>query len=270
MRYFLALIVVGLICAVTLLVIRLARRSILNRNSKVTLDIAIVLATAELIVSTYLGILQAFPGGPLTASTGPSVAVSETQTPETSTAPSTDPPIEPSVLPGATQPDQPTQSDVTSSPSDAATVSQPLRYNNVGLLPLCDSDDCSGTQQVGSKIFAYTDEAEADIMPNYWKHSAFQQSMTSCKSLTVQFAGDEWAQNDGNATVDYLKFIQESAAPVYATVGVGKVGTVHVPLDGGPLIIDAAVMNDPGVHNSDVLIKATGSGCKTPDGVTSN
>jgi len=62
--------------------------------------------------------------------------------------------------------------------------------------------------------------------------------------------------------------VQESHATVYATVKVGKVGKVRVPLDVGPLMIDAAVENDPGVHNSYVLLKVIGS-CSTPDGVPS-
>lgn len=104
------------------------------------------------------------------------------------------------------------------------------------------------------------------IPVRYCEHKAFQQGATTCRSLDVQFAGDQWAQEDGHPTVDHLKIIQQSLAPIYATVKVGKIGKVHIPLDGGPLIINAAVENDPGVHNSYVLLKVTGS-CSTPDGL---
>ena len=112
---------------------------------------------------------------------------------------------------------------------------------------------------------AHTDEVEANDYPNYSEYQAFQQAASSCSELTVRLSGDSWAQEDGNPTVDYLKFIQQSTPTVYAQVGVGKIATAQVHLDGGPLYIDASVANDPGVHNSYVLMNVTGT-CNTPDG----
>lgn len=139
-------------------------------------------------------------------------------------------------------------------------------YKNVPLKPLCDSDDCSGTQQVGNTVFSYTDSAEAGTYPQYFEHQAFQQAPTSCSDITIRFSGDSWAQEDGHPTVDYLKFVQQNTATVYATVTVGKIATVHVHLDGGPLYINSAVANDPGVHNSYIDLNVTGT-CSTPDGI---
>lgn len=153
-------------------------------------------------------------------------------------------------------------------PSKAAPAAHAAArtYGNVALMPLCDQGDCSGTQQVGNTIFSYTDEAEVGDLPDYYPHQAFQGARTSCKELTVRFSGDNWAQTDGHPTVDYLKFIQQSLPPVYAQVGVGQIATVQVPLDGGPLSIDASIANDPGIHNSYVLLNVTGT-CSTPDGI---
>ena len=139
-------------------------------------------------------------------------------------------------------------------------------YRGVQLEPVCLSTDCSGTQQVGGNVFSYTDEAEADDYPRYWEHLAFQEAASSCKELLVRFSGDEWMQNDARPPVGYLKFIQQSDPPVYATVTAGKIVTVRVPLDGGPLYIDASVTDDGGVHNNYILLKVTGV-CSTPDGV---
>jgi hypothetical protein len=136
----------------------------------------------------------------------------------------------------------------------------------VSLEPLCDDSECNGTQEVGSTVFSYTDEAEALDYPQYYEHQAFQGAQTSCRNLTVRFSGDSWAQDDGHPTVDYLKFVQQSMPPVYAQVGVGKIAIVHVKLEGGPLFIDASVANDPGVHNSYVLLNITGT-CSTPNGI---
>lgn len=190
------------------------------------------------------------PSTPALVTMGPTDAVSPPEAPPSDGTPSTDPASE----------ETPSSSGGTSVPHG------PVTYSTVDLRPLCDSGDCGGTQQVGNTIFAYTDEAEACTMPRYCEHKAFQQGATTCRSLDVQFAGDQWAQEDGHPTVDHLKIIQQSLAPIYATVKVGKIGKVHIPLDGGPLIINAAVENDPGVHNSYVLLKVTGS-CSTPDGL---
>jgi hypothetical protein len=139
-------------------------------------------------------------------------------------------------------------------------------YRNVALKPLCDSDDCGGNQPVGNTVFVYTDAAEAGDYPDYEEHQAFQSAPTSCREITVKFSGDSWAQGDGHPTVDYLKFVQQSMPVVYAHVGVGKIATVNVQLNGGPLFIYASVDNDPGVHNSYVLLDVTGT-CSTPDGL---
>ena len=155
----------------------------------------------------------------------------------------------------------------TSAPVEAA----PKTYHNVALTPICDQDEeegCGGTQEVGSTVFTYTDGAEAGDYPDYWEHPVFQSEPTSCSTLTIRFSGDSWAQ-DGTgvpSVVDYLKFVQSSLPTIYAHIGVGQIGTVDVPLDGGPLYIDAAVANDNGVHNSYVLLNITGT-CSTPDGV---
>ena len=153
----------------------------------------------------------------------------------------------------------------SASPTQAGVSVRPQIYKNVSLQPLCDDGQCNGTQQVGSTIFTYTDEVEANDYPNYSEYQAFQQAASSCSELTVRLSGDSWAQEDGNPTVDYLKFIQQSTPTVYAQVGVGRIATAQVHLDGGPLYIDASVANDPGVHNSYVLLNITGT-CSTPDG----
>ena len=153
------------------------------------------------------------------------------------------------------------------SPPKAIVSVSPQIYTNVPLQPLCDDDQCNGTQQVGNTIFTYTDEAEANDYPDYLEWQAFQQAPTSCSELTVRFSGDSWAQDDGNPTVDYLKFVQQSTPTVYARAAVGQIVTVHVHLDGGPLYIDASVANDPGVHNSYILLNVTGT-CTTPDGTS--
>ncbi|HEY2286016.1 MAG TPA: hypothetical protein VGH88_09770, partial [Streptosporangiaceae bacterium] len=83
--------------------------------------------------------------------------------------------------------------------------------------------------------------------------------------LTVQFSGDEWMQDDKRPPTAYLKFVQQSSPPVYATVGKGNITTTHVKLDGGPLYIDVSVSDDGGIHNNWVYLKVTGT-CATPDG----
>jgi hypothetical protein len=139
-------------------------------------------------------------------------------------------------------------------------------YKNVLLEPLCDSGQCNGTQEVANTVFSYTDEAQALDYPQYNEQEAFQGAQTSCRELTIRFSGDDWAQEQGNMTVDYLKFVQQSAATVYAQVDSGQIATVHVSLDGGPLYIDASVANAPGIHNNYVLLDVMGT-CSTPDGI---
>jgi hypothetical protein len=108
-------------------------------------------------------------------------------------------------------------------------------YGNVPLAPLCGSG-CGGTEQVGNIVFSYTDQASADGYPDYQQNQAF--TATSCRSLTVRYAGSETPQSE-NAT-SYLEFVQSSADPVYSSTPAGAIGSVTVPLDGGPLYIDTA------------------------------
>ncbi|MEU4422050.1 hypothetical protein AB0F81_15605 [Actinoplanes sp. NPDC024001] len=180
-------------------------------------------------------------------------------------------PIAPPSRPPVTAPaSSATPDEPTPSPTPTQTTTRPPTiepsFEEVDLQPLCDSGDCSGTQRVGDTLFSYTDKAQANRYPNYREHKAFDGGRTSCRSLKVEFAGDKWVQDDERPGIDYLKFVQETRPPVYAKVGVGKVGSVEVQLDGGPLLITAARANDPGVHNSYVLLRITGS-CATPDGL---
>lgn len=211
------------------------------------------------VIATIAAILVAHRDADAAASKSPggSASISRTSPPShpaTHSTTSTAPPETPTVGGLA---------DGSTTPTARAAVHT---YKNVPLKPLCDSDDCSGTQQVGSTVFSYTDGAEAGTYPQYFEHQAFQATPTSCSDLTIRFSGDSWAQEDGHPTVDYLKFVQQNTPTVYATVGVGKIATVHVHLDGGPLYIDSAVANDPGIHNSYVELNVTGT-CSTPDGI---
>ena len=129
-------------------------------------------------------------------------------------------------------------------------------YAKVQLAPICGGE-CSGTEQVGNQIFSYTDTAFANQYPSYQQNTAFG-GPTSCRSLSVRFAGDDGAQGDGSTS--YLEFVQQSSDPVYAQVGPGSIATVNVALDGGPLYIDLAT-----TQGDDVALNITGS-CYTVGG----
>jgi hypothetical protein len=150
-------------------------------------------------------------------------------------------------------------------PATPTVKAKPRTYYNVPLQPLCDSDGCGGSQVVGSKLFAYTDQAMAGDFPHYDTNPAFREAPTSCSEIKVQFSGDDWAQNIGSTALEYLKFVQNSGT-IYTHVGGGTIATKYVPLDGGPLVIAAAIANDSGIHNNNIDLKVTGT-CSTPDGV---
>jgi hypothetical protein len=108
-------------------------------------------------------------------------------------------------------------------------------YGNVPLAPFCGGG-CTGTEQVGNTVFSYTDETGADYYPSYSQNQAF--TATSCRSLTVRYAGTSNVQAD-NAT-SYLEFVQSSVDPVYSSTPAGAIGSVTVALDSGPVYIDTA------------------------------
>jgi hypothetical protein len=130
-------------------------------------------------------------------------------------------------------------------------------YGNVALTPFGAG---SGTVQVGAKIFAYTDAADTSVYPYYNTHEAFTK--TSCRSLSVRFAGDSDSQL--NEATSYLEFVQQASDPVYASTTSGNVGTVAVTLDGGPLYIDMSSQSNADIIY-DIVLNITGS-CYTQSG----
>jgi hypothetical protein len=74
----------------------------------------------------------------------------------------------------------------------------------------------------------------------------------------MQFTGE--AQQSGE--IVYLEFVQTSSDPAYASVGTAAIKSVTVPLDGGPLFINASSTNSDNIY-----FTATGS-CYTPSGQT--
>jgi hypothetical protein len=134
----------------------------------------------------------------------------------------------------------------------------------------CDfATGCDGSIQVGDSIFTYTDGiGDPESMgytgeyPNYAQSLYFKPPGTTCRSITLDFAGDE--QQPG--TTIFLKFVQESLDPVTSSTSTGEVGTVTVPLDGGPLNIDASYQVANGSHYEAVVFTVHGS-CFTSDGL---
>lgn len=118
-------------------------------------------------------------------------------------------------------------------------------YGNVPLAPFC-AGGCAGTEQVGSTLFSFTDQADGGYYPSYYQNSAF--SATSCRSLAVRFAGGDIAQGAGETS--YVEFVQSSLDPVYAQTPAGVIGSVTVALDGGPLYIDTATTQGDGMDFS--------------------
>jgi eukaryotic-like serine/threonine-protein kinase len=117
----------------------------------------------------------------------------------------------------------------------------------------------SGAEQVGSRLFDYADALTGGGYPNYPDYQQNQvTSGTSCRSLTVQFAGDSNAQSGGETV--YLQFVQSATDQIDASVQTGEVKTVTVPLDGGPLFVNTSATNGSGI-----AFNFTGS-CYTPSG----
>lgn len=173
-------------------------------------------------------------------------------------------PVSPTtVSPAATPslPDPAASEPELSESADAAGIDAVTpTYSTVPLIMICT--DCSGSQEIGGRIFAYNDTATATPFPNYWKNRVLDGVGSSCRSLTVRFGGDDSAQATGSSTM-YLKFVQQSGN-VQASTKPGTVGKVEVPLDGGPLQIDASVSNHPGTN--EVLLNISGS-CSTANGI---
>jgi hypothetical protein len=134
-------------------------------------------------------------------------------------------------------------------------------YGTVSFPLVCNYTSCTGTQVVGTHEFAYTGWVEAWLYPQYSSDTIFS-SGTSCRSMSVQFAGNGYAQDSGETA--YLEFIQEASDPVYAQVAAGTVGTVTVPLDGGPVTFGGSLSGDAG-DVFEVLTNVTAS-CYTPTG----
>lgn len=132
-------------------------------------------------------------------------------------------------------------------------------YEAIPLSPLCDFG-CSGTVQVGSQVFSYTDEAWADSYPQYSQNEAFPNG-TSCRSLSVKFAGGQDEQ--ANSEESYLEFLQTTEDAQYASVPPGQVATTVVTLDGGPLYIDSSIVDNGEIGA--VVMNITGS-CYTASG----
>lgn len=150
------------------------------------------------------------------------------------------------------------QAGATLKSSQTVTV---YAYRNVQINPDCGYTTCGGSQQVGSHLFVYNDWERASIYPQYLTVTPFANG-TSCRSITVQFAGNYYAQDGGETA--YLEFIQQSSDPVYASAAAGVVKSVTVSLDGGPLNMNAALGGDYG-DLYQILFNMTGS-CYTVSG----
>jgi hypothetical protein len=133
---------------------------------------------------------------------------------------------------------------------------------------MCHYTSCTGSQTVGASVFSYTDSVETDDYPNFDKLPAwYDMPGTSCKGLTVQLAGDEWMNDTPHVgAMDYVRFIQSSGT-TYGSVAYGKVASMSVALDGGPVYVAGSTSNVGGVHNNSILLKIAGTNCSTPDGV---
>lgn len=136
-------------------------------------------------------------------------------------------------------------------------ASNDVTVHAYGNIPLTLLGGNSGTEQVASRIFSYSDQAGPAQYPAYQQNKA--TSVSTCRTLTMQFAGDDMDQADGST--DYLEFIQSSTDPVYASAPAGTVTKVTVHLDGGPLYINASVKGFSII--SAVVFNATGS-CYAP------
>ena len=139
----------------------------------------------------------------------------------------------------------------------AASTSAPVSVTAYGTVQLVPFNNGNGTVQVGNRLFNYTDWRGSDTYPQYNQEQAWTSS--SCRSMTMQFAGNTDAQQLGKTV--YVEFVQTSSDPVYASAAPATVKSVTVPLDGGPLFINTS--SDSGEGNIDFT--ATGS-CYTPSG----
>ncbi len=131
-------------------------------------------------------------------------------------------------------------------------------YGNVSLLTICDvaSNEgfsvplgCgAGDVQVGNMVYAYTgSQSYLDSYPT-WDQSISFSAPSSCRSATFTFAGDS---ND----VVYMQMVQESLNAVTASTPVGVVGTMSVPLDGHPWILN--VSGDPNNWGATIYMNGT-------------
>lgn len=233
----------------------------------------------ELEKGHQVTLLAGIPAALIAATVAIAVAAVRGDATTPKTAPTATAPAIPFAAPSPSLTDVPSDQPSDETPSDDVTTDESsadntiakqtggaVSYTTVDLLPLCDQTDCSGSRPVGGTVFQYTDEVEAGDYPHFDSWPAFGQGRNTCRFMDVQFAGDDSFQRGGHPSIDYLTFKQSSTPAVSASVKVGKVAHVHVPLDGGPLWIDASTENDPGVHNNYVLLKVTGS-CSTPNGL---
>lgn len=216
-----------------------------------------VLATLGSGTATYMAANTA--GGP----SGPSPDSTFSEAP--STAPTTPPVVAAPSKVAEDPPDSATPDPTATPEATDAPTQQSREVYEVKLQPLCLQTSCSGSQQVGDLAFSYSDKAQANTS-SFRKNLAFADGKSSCTSLKVRFAGDKWSQGwPQNQVKSRLKFVQESSDPIYGEVGPGKIATLEVKLDGGPLYINAEAFGDSGIHNSYVLMDVTGE-CRTPDG----
>ncbi len=140
--------------------------------------------------------------------------------------------------------------------SSVLSASTPVTVEAYGSVSLIPFNNGNGTVQVGNRLFSYADQLGSSKYPNYQQNQAWNAS--TCRSITMEFAGDSGFQQNGGTA--YVEFVQTSSDPVYASTTPGVVKSVTVPLDGGPLYINASSTND-----ANVTFTATGS-CYTPSG----
>jgi hypothetical protein len=146
--------------------------------------------------------------------------------------------------------------------SSAATPTTAARtYRPVTLSLVCSY--CTGDQSVGDKVLHYTDSATAGFMPDFKESPVLDGEGTSCRSIEIAFSGDQRAQD--NAATAYLKVVQQKSEAVQASAKSGTIMTMTVPLDGGPVLIDASVSDGNRTDDNEVLMSITGS-CYSSDG----
>lgn len=132
-----------------------------------------------------------------------------------------------------------------------ATVPLSLQYNGPD----------PQTEQVGARLYTYDTDFGGDVYPEYQSRTLFSAPGTSCRSISIDFAGDATAQNDGDTA--YLQIVQTAADAVYANVATGAVGHISAALDGGPVNVNVASSDYSWA--SDVVGNISGS-CYTVSG----